>query len=160
MCQAINVREQNISGLQKIARVGIIGIEISGFFKVNSSMGDCLNSTHWKISLTLNLSSRSAIRHFLDTDTKVEDSPVRRYLTDPLDARILHRRVRIKPLRNGSTDERRSSFFEKLDELLLLLDQCVDLGGLAVEVGMELPRFDGSSALCVMADGVSAQPSR
>ncbi len=71
------------------------------------------------------------------------DTPVRGYQADPFDPRLLHRYVRVQPLRNRLCDDRLPLLPEQLDEALLLGDEGVGGGGLAVEEGSNPPLLVG-----------------
>src|SRR5215813_11626639 len=59
--------------------------------------------------------------------------PMRRYLSQPLDAGVLHRDVRIKASSDGAGDEAGALLLEQLDQPLLLRHQGVNLCLLTIE---------------------------
>ena len=58
---------------------------------------------------------------------------MRRNLPQPLDPGVLHGDIGIEPLRDRMADERGALLLEHSDQLLLLGNERVDPGGLAVE---------------------------
>src|SRR6266516_1697569 len=67
--------------------------------------------------------------------------PVRRNRPRPLDSRVLHRHVGVKPSGDGMADERAPLLQQQLDQALLLREQRIELGRLAVEKGRDRALF-------------------
>ena len=59
---------------------------------------------------------------------------MRWHITQPFDAGILHRRIRIKSLRDGVGNQRLALFTQQFDEAIFSNDQSVDAGRFAVEI--------------------------
>jgi hypothetical protein len=58
---------------------------------------------------------------------------MRRHFTQPLYAGVAHGGVGVEAFGDGMTNHRLPFFFQQLDQLLLLRDQGIDLGGFVVE---------------------------
>jgi len=63
--------------------------------------------------------------------------PMRRDITQPLDAGVLHGDVRVEAPGDGVVDESGTLLLEQLDQPLLTRHQPIDLRRLAVEVGSD-----------------------
>jgi hypothetical protein len=62
-----------------------------------------------------------------------------RDFTQPLDAGVPHRGVRVEALGDGAGDQRRALFLEQIDQLFLLRHQRIDPRRLPVEKRRDLP---------------------
>ena len=60
---------------------------------------------------------------------------MRRHLTQPFDAAVLHLDIRIETFGYGMTDNGLAFLVQQRDKLLLLGDEVVDLAGLVIEEG-------------------------
>ena len=52
-----------------------------------------------------------------------------RHFSNPLDARVFHLHIRIKPFGHHMTDQRLALFLEQIDEVLFFGDEVVDADG-------------------------------
>src|SRR5205807_2850409 len=75
----------------------------------------------------------SVFNRFVKQCAKPSDFPMLRYFPQPLDAGVLHWRIRFEALSDRMGDDSPPLLLEQFDQPLLLLHERIDLGRLAVE---------------------------